>query len=166
MASALLLGGCATTHFYPRGPYVSLTPKMAAAGTATGSRVRWGGLLINTRPGTKDTCFEILALPLNSDGEPRLQLTKDEGRFIACSPGFYDPALYAEGREITLAGNVVKVETHPIGGYKYQYPVLKSGTPHLWPRTRPARLPAPCWNDPFCSPWGWPGFYPYSPWWR
>lgn len=163
----LLLGGCATTQFTPPGPYTAITPQIASSRNVTGSLVRWGGILVATRPETSQTCFEILALPLYSDGEPRLERTFSEGRFIACSPGFYDPALYAQGRIITVAGHIFKVETHHIGGYAYRFPVLKSGPPHLWPRPRPVRyLPGPCWNDPFCNPWGWPGFYPYYPWWR
>lgn len=166
---ALLLGGCAVNPVAPAGPYAAVSPEMAAAGTATGSRVRWGGILVDTRPETARTCFEVLALPLDSEGEPLRERTVSEGRFIACSPGFYDPALYAKGREITVAGDIVKVETHRIGGYDYRFPVLQAGAPHLWPRFRNIRyVPGgPCWNNPFCSPWGWPGPYPYySPWWR
>lgn len=162
-----LLMGCATTQFVPPGPYAALTPQLVSARNLTGSRVRWGGVLVATRPEASQTCFEVLALPLNSDGEPRLERTLSEGRFIACSQGFFDPALYAQGREITLAGDIVKIETHRIGGYEYRFPVLKSGPPHLWPRIRIVRyMPGPCWSDPFCNPWGWPGYYPYYPWWR
>ncbi|AOV16013.1 hypothetical protein BJI67_02040 [Acidihalobacter aeolianus] len=167
LPALLLAGGCAVNPVSPPGPYAAVTPQMAAAGTDTGSRVRWGGVIVDVHPEKARTCFEVLGLPLDGDGRPEREHSLSEGRFIACSPGFYDPALYAKGREITVAGDITKVETHHIGGYAYRFPVVDAGAPHLWPRELPVRyLPGPCWNDPFCGPWGWPGPYPYAPWWR
>ncbi|MEJ2480513.1 MAG: Slp/YeaY family lipoprotein [Acidihalobacter sp.] len=147
--SAVALGGCAGVPLKPSGPYADLTPQDATRTDYVGARVRWGGELIATEPQAKRTCFVVLALPLYRDGEPRVSRSRSLGRFIACSPGFYDPALYAKGRMITVAGDITRFETRKVGGYAYRMPVLDAGQPHLWPiepQVRYITVPvAPLW---------------------
>ena len=40
-----------------------------------------------------------------------------DGRFIACRAGFYDPAVFTEGREVTFMGRVEGVESTRIGEF-------------------------------------------------
>jgi outer membrane lipoprotein len=131
--STLALGGCAGVPLKPSGPYADLTPQDAVRTDYLGARVRWGGELITTEPQADRTCFVVLALPLYAGGEPRESRSRSLGRFVACSSGFYDPALYAKGRLITIAGDITRFETRKVGGYAYRMPVLKAGAPHLWP---------------------------------
>lgn len=138
-AAVLALTGCAGVALKPPGPYADLSPQDAVATQYIGARVRWGGELIATKPQAKRTCFVVLALPLSASGEPREARTRSLGRFVACSPGFYDPALYAKGRQITIAGDITRFETRKVGGYAYRMPVLKAGAPHLWPVAPPVR---------------------------
>ncbi|APZ44451.1 hypothetical protein BW247_00445 [Acidihalobacter ferrooxydans] len=144
-----MLGGCASVALQPPGPYANMTPTQAVNTDYVGARVRWGGKLIATEPQAKRTCFTVLALPLYSSGEPRVAQTRSLGRFVACSHGFYDPALYARGRLITLAGTITGFTTHKVGGYADRIPTLKAGAPHLWPIEPPVRYvtvpAAPLW---------------------
>jgi outer membrane lipoprotein len=154
--SALALGGCAGVPLKPAGPYADLTPQGAVRTDYVGARVRWGGELINTEPQAEHTCFVVLALPLYADGQPRESRSRSLGRFVACSSGFYDPALYAKGRMITIAGDITRFETRKVGGYGYRMPVLEAGAPHLWPiepQVRYITVPvAPLWRPIYYPP--------------
>jgi outer membrane lipoprotein len=69
----LLLGACASTpKFDTAGVDRGLTPKNAvtASRTATGRRVQWGGVIIETSNFKDHTRVEVLAYPLDSDGRP------------------------------------------------------------------------------------------------
>lgn len=154
--SALALGGCAGVPLKPSGPYADLTPQDAVRTDYLGARVRWGGELITTEPQADRTCFIVLALPLYAGGEPRESRSRSLGRFVACNSGFYDPALYAKGRLITIAGDITRFETRKVGGYAYHMPVLKAGAPHLWPiepQIRYITVPAaPLWYPVYYPP--------------
>lgn len=134
-ALVMLTSACAGLSLQPPGPYADITPAQAvrAGQAAVGDRIRWGGELISTRPQARQTCFEVLALPLDYAGRPERGGSRDLGRFLACSAGFYDPALYAKGRLITLAGRIDGFTARRIGGYQYRMPVVQAGAPHLWP---------------------------------
>ena len=154
--SALALSGCAGVPLKPPGPYADLTPEGAVRTDYVGARVRWGGELIETEPQAERTCFVVLALPLYAGGEPRGSRSRSLGRFVACSAGFYDPALYAKGRLITIAGDITRFETRKVGGYAYRMPVLEAGAPHLWPiepQIRYITVPvAPMWYPMYYPP--------------
>ena len=160
--AAIVLGGCATVTPVS-GQFPPITPRQAQTGAENGKLVRWGGILIQAQPKAQETCFTVMALPLHQDGRPYLGRKKsDEGRFIACAPGFYDPALYAAGRELTFVGTVAGVQMEKIGGYEYPYPRLRAGTVYLWPLE--VREPATStvfinggWGGGPWGPWGWWG---------
>ncbi|HUX19101.1 MAG TPA: Slp family lipoprotein, partial [Acidithiobacillus sp.] len=135
--AAIALGGCATVTPVS-GQFPPITPRQAQTGAENGKLVRWGGTLIQAQPKAQETCFTVMALPLRQDGRPYLgQKRSDEGRFIACAPGFYDPVLYAAGRELTFVGTVTGVQVEKIGGYEYPYPNLQTRTVYLWPVEEP-----------------------------
>ena len=92
---AALLSGCATTPPALQGSFPTLTPQQTLTQAAPGSTVRWGGEIITTRPGKDETCFEILARPLDATARPALGDTVQHGRFIGCARSFYDPEEYA-----------------------------------------------------------------------
>ncbi|MGI9046690.1 MAG: Slp family lipoprotein [Burkholderiales bacterium] len=161
IALCAMLSGCATT---PRpvveGPISPLTPQAARAdqGVGPNERVRWGGEILNVETAENRTCFEILAQELDSSGRPSGDGSDYAGesrptgsRFLACDQGFYDPAIYAKRRDLTVVGTLVDSETRKIGEHDYRYPLLQVEKLHLWPKYSAYR--DPYFYDPF---WGWP----------
>lgn len=163
-AAAVALGGCATVPKPLQGDFASGSP---AASAPEGARVRWGGMILSVEPKPGLTCFQILARELGESGRPRLTRDHAEGRFLACRNGFYDPAIFERGREVTITGNVSGSETRKVGDYDYQLSRVAADTVYLWPE-RPDYDASfgvgygygfyrPFWyGDPF---WGW-GYYP------
>ncbi len=160
LVSLLFLGACATTPLpVNQGRFSTVTPSAALAKEATGQRVRWGGTIISVAPSQKETCFEILSRPLYGDGEPKA-VDATDGRFIACSPQFHDPAAYPAGRSLTVAGTVKAPVACKIGSFETTCPRLEVEALQLWPKREYS--PMPCYYDPF---WG-PYWYPYPRYYR
>jgi outer membrane lipoprotein len=142
-------------------PVLPVTVAEAQAKGLTGQVVRWGGTIVSVTPAQEETCFQVVSRPL--DGQARPLLTDDtDGRFIACAKGFYDPAIYAAGREITVVGSLTEPTTGSIGDRPYIFPRVAVDGVFLWPQRRLDRVvyyPVAVWY-PY---WG-PG--PYWWWWR
>ncbi len=155
--TALTLTACATVPKSLQGDYSTLSPRQALAGNSSGQRVRWGGEIIKVEPRSEVTCFEILSHDLSATSRP-LRKDHSEGRFIACRDGFYDPALFVAGRQITVVGTLSGTEKHAVGGYDYTYPKINADAVHLWPKYEPE-------FRNYYDPW-WPYPYAYDPlWW-
>jgi outer membrane lipoprotein len=158
--TAFTLGGCATVPQQLAGTdFAAVTPKQIVAQNARGERVRWGGEIIKVEPKPESTCFEVLSRELYSDARPSRHDGSD-GRFIACSKGFYDPAVYTKGRELTVVGQVAGTEQHQVGDYNYTYARVDADNVYLWPHREHAYAdPWPGYYDPFWGPpwgyWGW-----------
>jgi outer membrane lipoprotein len=171
----LLLSGCVKRPpALLAGAFPQIGVAEAQRGGPSGQRVRWGGVIVSTIPQKEDTCFEILARPLSSEARPR-RTDESEGRFIACAHGFYDPAVYADGREVTVVGTLQQPEMRKIGEHEYEYPKVAAEEVYLWPKREPAQVYYyPGWPDWYWYPgWGpWPygyhspfwGPWPYGPW--
>lgn len=163
VVGALALGGCATIPKPIAGNYAPVSLDAARAGTATATRVRWGGEIIETKPAQQETCFFILAKPLDSEARPRAG-GDSPGRFVACHAGFYDPEVFTKGRDLTVTGTLDGTIQHKVGGFDYTYPKVAADTIYLWP-PRPRYVRTPYWGpgyyDPFWGPWGPWG---YGPW--
>lgn len=154
----LALSACATMpeSLSRGGPYVDVTPDQALDGSHEEQRVRWGGTLVQAHPRDKRTCFEVVGLNLDSRGEP-LESDATVGRFNACAQGFFDPAIYAAGRQLTFTGRIQGTATQIIGEQEYHFPVLEADMVYLWPKRREViyvPYPAPYW-DPY-GPYYWP----------
>lgn len=135
-----LLSGCATITPVS-GNFPKIAPEQAQSGRDDGKIVRWGGELIETQPEEHQTCFTVLGEPLRHNGQPKSEKGEAHtGRFLACTPGFYDPMVYSSGRNITFVGRVVGVVHHKIGQFNYLYPKLEAGAVYLWP-LRPIKPP-------------------------
>ncbi len=147
--ATVLMSACATAPKPLAGDFVSQSPATAAP---AGQRVRWGGAILSVEPKPDLTCFQVLAHELDLRARPRPG-DSSAGRFLACRDGFYDPAVFAEGREITVVGSVAGTETRKIGEYDYTLPRVAAEVVYLWPEPRLA--------DDY-----WP-YYPYywSPYW-
>ncbi|MGN6790104.1 MAG: Slp family lipoprotein [Rhodanobacteraceae bacterium] len=170
VVGALVLGGCATIPQPLTGNFAPVTLDAARSGSAGAAAVRWGGEIIETRPREQQTCFFVLAEPLDSQARPR-RSEESLGRFVACKQGFYDPEVFAKGREITVTGTLNGTAQHKIGEFDYTYPRVEASNVYLWPK-RPLYMTRPDpwgpWGpcDPFWSAWGCGGWGPwgYGPW--
>jgi len=119
-------------------------------GEFTGSTVLWGGRILGLAPGRQGTELEILQFELDSSDRPRPG-QHTGGRFLLRTRAFLDPALYAPGREITVAGAIEGHAERNVGQHPYVYPVVVSDRIHLWPERTPS-------DARYYDPWG-PRFY-------
>ncbi|MFC5743458.1 Slp family lipoprotein [Dyella tabacisoli] len=155
------LAACVTIPQPLQGTYTDITSTAAQQGGAGGAKVRWGGEIIKTEPGQQETCFYLLSRPLDSEARPTSGNTaENQGRFVACRSGFYDPEVFARGREVTITGTLHGTVSQKVGEYDYAYPRVEADVVYLWPKRVAVRYPQG-YYDPF---WG-PGFGPYwGPW--
>lgn len=156
-ATLLLAGGCATVPEPLEGSFTPITPEQAAD-QHVGDQVRWGGRIVDTRPGSESTCIEILDQPLDRHARP-MASDQAEGRFLACRQGFEDPAIFESGRDITVIGRLTGFVEGRIGEFTYVYPRVAADTLFLW-ADRPHDL---LYRDPrwYHDPWG---PYLHYPW--
>jgi outer membrane lipoprotein len=124
-----------------------------------GQTLRLGGVIAQLYNRAEDTQIEVVARRLSRSGEPR-QEDASEGRFIAIVPGFLDPAIYAQGRRITISGEFIGVAERPLGELSYRYPQLQAAAYYLWPELREQSDPR--YQHPW-YPYGYPYGYPYRP---
>lgn len=158
----LAVAGCATTVpesvRRPPADSPSLAQAHADPDRYRGRKVRWGGTIASVVNRSDETCIEVVGRELQSNGRP-VEDDRSEGRFLACVKSFLDPAVYAEGRLLTVAGTLEGTETRPVGEYPYRYPRVRISAYQLW-----APLPEPRAGDwdPFWDPY-WYGPWPYRP---
>lgn len=174
LAILIGIGGCATSVqnqvYDPIGDRDFQGPALKAARSVpnafVGSRVRWGGNITQVENRRDATLVEVVEHPLSDNGYP-LNTSESQGRFVAQIPGFLDPAIYAEGRQITVVGTLKPSVQRKIGEYPYEFPVVAVDKYQLWEPRRDVEVIYnydPFW-DPFWSgsqfyPWGWyPRFY-------
>lgn len=150
VASFMLLSGCATVPAHLAGDYPDFQPDQATE-RSVGAQVRWGGIVVDTRPARDETCVEILARQLGRDMRPKATDIA-RGRFLACRDGFKDPAVFYSGREITVIGRLTEFTKGTIGEFEYRYPRVEADVLHLW-------APRPDVVYHYYDPW-W-----YDPWW-
>ena len=163
IAATVLLAGCATVPAPLVGNnFTPVTPQQAVGQSTGGQRVRWGGEIINVEPRADTTCFEILSRELYDDARPNRR-DQSDGRFLACKQGFYDPAVYVKGRDITVVGTINGNEKHKVGQYDYTFAKVDADEVYMWPRRVYAAgyydpYWGSCYADPFWGPrWG-PGW--------
>ncbi len=108
--------------------------------SAIGKRVLWGGVILKTTVFEGRTVIEVIQKPLDRTERP-LQTDQSEGRFLVEQTGkFLDPAIYAEGREVTVIGELTKEVKKQIGEMAYRYPYVVVSFIHLWnPRPETVR---------------------------
>lgn len=131
-----------------------------------GKTVIWAGVIVEAKNTKEGTLIEILQKPADYFGGPET-VDQSEGRFLALYGSYLDVAVYAKGREVTVAGEVTGKRILPLGEIQYTYPLLLVKEIYLWPDMGKERLPPypygayyPWWYDPFWGPWYSP--YPYG----
>ena len=132
--TGLLTFACTTIPEQLRGEYTPLMPE-GASEKDLGTPVRWGGVILETRPEADHTCFEILSKQLETSMRPKSS-DSSGGRFIACKPGFYDPEVFEKGRDVTATGKIIYMDIRKVGEYDYHFPVLDIEFMSLWPERR------------------------------
>jgi len=132
--TGLLFSACTSVPEQFKGEYATLVPENASE-RDIGTQVRWGGVVLETRPEANHTCFEILSRQLQTSMRPK-NSDQSSGRFIACKPGFYDPEVFEKGREVTATGKIIHIDIRKIGEYDYHFPVVDIAFMSLWPERR------------------------------
>lgn len=151
-----LLGACASVQPFP---VPKTNPALAGVRSDitahSGQTVTWGGVILRTEVRQNDSLVMVLAKPLDENGEP-VATDKSYGRFLARFHGFRDPAIFAAGRELTVAGIIRGGESRKIGEYEYLYPLVAVSQYRLWPVPVSYRDDRDYW---WYEPW-----YPWYPW--
>ncbi len=141
LAAAAALAGCAPTFSRDVMDRIDTTiafrELQAAPDRFKGSWVMVGGMIIETRNTPEGSTVEVLQRPVDRQGRPR-ETDDTEGRFLIETNQYLDPAVYHEGKRISLVGEVTGQEVRPLGGIHYRYPVIASRELRLWePRMEP-----------------------------
>lgn len=89
-----------------------------------------GGAIVSSTNTKEGTYIEVLQKPLDYRGRPESTDTSF-GRFIILYEGYLDTAVYSQGREVTVAGEVMGKTIRPLGEIQYHYPLIKSKELHL-----------------------------------
>ena len=132
--STFVLSSCTTIPEQLKGDFTSLTADNTSESNLE-TQVRWGGIILETRPEDNFTCFEILSRQLEKSMRPE-NADQSLGRFIACKPGFYDPEVFKKQREVTVVGKVIHMDVRKVGDFDYNFPVVDIEFMSLWPKRR------------------------------
>lgn len=159
---AVLLTGCApaTLREISKETTPGITVMQVASEPAPfiGKKVLWGGIIVSSENLPKKTKIHIVEVPLTRIMRPGGP-DRSRGRFIIEHEGFLDTTIYAMGREITVAGEIVGTRKGKIGEMDYTFPILKGTKLHLWqPReddyySSEIYLHLPFWYPYYFSPY-------------
>jgi outer membrane lipoprotein len=90
-----------------------------------------GGQIVSITVREGESWVEVLQQPLDWKQRPKAT-DVSYGRFLICFEGFLDPAIYAEGKKITVLGEVQGKKVQPLNEMEYIYPVLLPREHYLW----------------------------------
>ena len=126
-----------------------------------GKTVIWGGQIVQTINQSTGTSLIVLETPLGYGEMPKSPV-HSQGRFIARTDKYLDPAVYTKDRMVTVAGEVTGKEVLPIDQIQYTYPVVRIKEIKLWqPYSYYPYHYYPYYHYPYwdgCGwgcPWGW-----------
>lgn len=166
LITTLFLSGCASRipqniSQAPR-PNLTIAEVVVGADVLKNQLVRWGGSILTVTNHSNDTEIEILAKKLDSSGKP-VESDVTSGRFLARTKGYADPAVYAQGRMLTVYGLVDSVLTREIGEKPYVYPVIQAKMLYVWPSESEYTLADDCSSDYGVFGYYYNfGYYPYG----
>ncbi len=95
-----------------------------------GKIVILGGIIASSRNTKEGTYIEIVQKPLDSRGIPE-DTDVSSGRFLIIHQEYLDSAIYARGKHITIAGEVLGSMMGSIGEMPYRYPLIRASEIHL-----------------------------------
>ncbi len=169
--SLLAAGGCASQvpllvrQPLPENPSINAVQEDISH--YQGGYVRWGGTIARIENKEDHTVLEIVARQLGSEGQPQ-ETDVSPGRFLAHIEEFLDPAIYQQGREITVYGVIEKLVKGQIGKHPYTFPLVWVKIYHLWqPENLGNYYYPPYYFYPysFYYPYGFYPFYPFGFYW-
>ncbi|MFK7890260.1 MAG: Slp family lipoprotein [Granulosicoccus sp.] len=136
--TVLFLASCASGPIKPEVELADLSVKELRAGIVErqvtelpSSNVLWGGLILNTQNLEDGSQIEVMAYPLDRRQRPMLA-REPHGRFLVRYDSFLEPLDYAEGRAISLSGEIAGITDGTVGEATYQYPTVVATDLHLW----------------------------------
>lgn len=135
LLTSLFIAGCANIPpviRYPPPADPDLRQVLGNIGAYEGKSVRWGGSIVATTNKPDATWIEVVGHRLNSYGAP-IELDRSSGRFMIRVRRFLDPAVYASGRAVTVAGTIDGQSRGSIGEKPYVFPIVKPLEIYLWP---------------------------------
>ena len=130
---------------------ISIKAVQASPKAYLNAPIRWGGNIISINNKPNETWVEVLARPLDYEGEPDSEAA-NKGRFLARINSFLDPAIYTPERKITVRGQLESTIVRLIDEHPYRFPLVQVKAHYLWPKKPEITEP---WNDP------WYPYYPY-----
>lgn len=143
----------------PPAQDVQLNQVIANKEMMAGQPVRWGGEIVEVENTNDASLIQVVQFPLNHYGKPQLN-NNSQGRFIARSEQFFDPAVYKQGRLITFSGKATTdIAKRSIDEKQIIMPVIDVTDSYRWQPTEPR--PTTYYHDPFYSPYH--SFY-YNRW--
>lgn len=101
-----------------------------------GRHVLLGGAIAAARIADGGGELEIVHLPTDQRGRVT-DTQRSAGRFIATDEIFRDPAIFQQGRLVTVVGQVVGSRVGRIGEADYRFPLIRVEELHLWPAREP-----------------------------
>jgi outer membrane lipoprotein len=132
----LLLGACASGPTFDTSQVDrSLTPAIVSTPPATGRQVLWGGIILNVTNLAHSTLVEMQAYPLGYREKPQTE-EAPLGHFLLEQSGFLEPAVYTNGRLLTVTGTITRFDTGKAGESEQTYPVVEAKQLYLWPVDR------------------------------
>jgi outer membrane lipoprotein len=159
----LALTGMGCTHLISETVRQQAQPSVSFAELRTnpealkGRTVILGGEILQTTNLRDGTRIEVLQRPLSESETPKLTDTSG-GRFMAFCKEYLDPAVYAQQRRITVAGQVLGTFSGKVGEVDYPYPMISCEETHLLPTASAEALRYAAY------PWWYGGPYFYYPW--
>lgn len=163
LLSLSVLSGCVTVPDEIRGtsatPQMDLIRVMNAPNLYVGQESRFGGRIADIRNEANRTRLEIVTLPLDNAGRPRLD-EPSEGRLVAYVNGFLEPVEF-KNQLITVVGPITGSEQGKIGERPYTFVVVKVEGYKRWRVVQQMVLPPraydPWWDRRYRHVWG-PGW--------
>ena len=136
LAAVIALSAC--THAMTRELREAVQPDLTfkdivnAPEDYAGSQFIWGGFIATGKVDETGTFLEIVQNPIENDGSI-IDTDVSEGRFIAFFPGRrLDPAIYEQGRVMTIGGTLTGTITGKLADNEYVFPVLEVAESQLW----------------------------------
>lgn len=105
-----------------------------------------GGTIDQTTNTKQGTVIVVVQKKLDYWGRPE-RTRRTGGRFLVFHPGYLDPMVFAPGQDITVAGEVMGLNTPVLGDQHSDYFAVLSKEYRLWEQERPS-WKRPQWFDP------------------
>lgn len=143
LSLAFLAAWSTTSEIVDTGP----TSSDVVQEGSTGTQVYWGGQIVKTKNLDNRTLVEVLAFPLNAEGQPPVDQAP-QGPYIVEKAGFLEPREYARNRLLEVRGVHQGFTDGKVDDAAYDYPVVVGQSLKLWdgepapisgqPRVRPS----------------------------